>query len=123
MKLRYPSVNDVIDTNKMLVRKFRITKAEKHQLLKPRTQIKFIIDRAKRSKGNIKTKGAILLHDLNRSHIFGSANKRTAWLVASEFIKVNTGKTIIKKKEDYKFMMGVREGRYTIKDIVRWLDE
>ena len=93
MYIKYPMVDDIIDANRQAIRLFRATRAERHGFLLPRNiaeyRIQKIINKAKYSRGTIKHKAAILLKEINRQHIFQSANKRTSFLVATEFLLVN----------------------------------
>ena len=82
MKIIYPGVDDVIKANKKAVELLRATKAEKHELLASKKAIESILEKVKASKGDIKSKAALLLEEINRNHIFGSANKRTSFIVA-----------------------------------------
>ncbi|MBI2173515.1 MAG: type II toxin-antitoxin system death-on-curing family toxin [Candidatus Aenigmarchaeota archaeon] len=123
MEIIYPSVEDVINANKKAVELLRATKAEKHEVLAPRYKIEEAIERAKSSGDNLKKKAAILLMEINRKHFFASANKRTSFIVAADFLLANEGRIPLKKKENVKFLIEIREGKRTLEEIVRWLDE
>ncbi len=123
MEIKYPSIEDIISANKKAVELLRVTKAEKHELLAQEKDVQKVIDRVKSSEGNLKEKAAILLMEINRKHFFGSANKRTSFIVAADFLLANEGKIPLKRKEDVEFLMDIRAGRKDLEDIVRWLDE
>ena len=66
--------------------------------------------------------GARLLKAINHGHFFGSANKRTSYVVAACFIEANGG--IVPKRdkeEEAKFLLEVRHDSVSIYDIIRWL--
>lgn len=125
MKYKYPSVNEIIYANKRALELSKGTKAERHKLRVSRQEVQKSIDRARKTRGNVSTKAAVLLSDINRRHHFDSANKRTSTIVASKFMSDNSGKFKLKKrtKKNVRFLKDVREGRKNIKQISRWLDE
>lgn len=123
MKTKYPSVDNVADANKKAIELLRATKAERHQLLAPKSRIQECIEKAKKTKGSIKKKAAVLLQEINRKHFFASANKRTSFIVAADFLLANEGRIPLKRKEDVKFLIEIREGRRTLEEIERWLSE
>ncbi len=123
MEIEYPSVDDIIKANKRAIELLRATKAEKHKLLAPRKKIEEILDAVKKDHGTIKKKAAILLTELNRQHFFASANKRTSFIVASDFLLTNEGQIPLKRKEDVKFLIEVRQGSRTLEEVIRWLNE
>jgi death-on-curing family protein len=123
MEIIYPSVDNIIEANKKAVELLRVTKAEKHELIKSRKAIELILEKIRSSKGGIKHKAAILLHEINRNHYFASANKRTSFIVAADFLLANHGKIPLKKKEEARFLIEIREGKRTVEEIERWLNE
>ncbi|MBI2579959.1 MAG: type II toxin-antitoxin system death-on-curing family toxin [Candidatus Aenigmarchaeota archaeon] len=122
MKIEYPSVDDIINANKKAVELLRATKAEKHEILAPKYKIEEIIEKAKGCEGSIKKKAAFLLVEINRKHLFASANKRTSFLVSADFLLANEGKIPLKRKEDVKFLIEIREGKRDLEEVIRWLD-
>ena len=123
MSVKYPSAEDIVNANKKAIEFLRATKAERHKLLASNAKIQEIIDKAKNSEGSIKKKAAILLHEINRQHLFASANKRTSFIIAADFLLTNEGIVPLKKKEDVKFLIEIREGRKTVEEIEGWLNE
>lgn len=122
MEIKYPSVDDIIRANKKAIELLRATKAENHKLLVTRNKLEEVIDKTKASEGRVKKKAAILLTELNRRHFFVSANKRTSFIVAADFLLANEGQIPLKRKEDVKFLIEIREGKRTLKEIERWLN-
>jgi hypothetical protein len=47
----------------------------------------------------------------------------TSFIVAADFLLVNQGKIPLKKKEDARFLIDIREGKRTLEEIERWLGE
>ncbi len=119
--IRYPTADDVIEANKIVIKETRSTKAEKYQILLPPEALETALTTFEIKGGNILQRSAHLLYELNRVHCFASANKRTSFVVASAFLLINTCKYPVKRSEDVRFMIDVREGRKSVKDIGKWL--
>lgn len=99
-QIKYPTVEEVIATNKKVLEVHRAKKADKHELLGTKHQIQEIIDRVKNKKGDIYIKSAVLLKELTISHLFASGNRRTAYLVTNDFIYKNIKRDIEKAEEE-----------------------
>lgn len=120
-KLWYPKVEDVVSNNKRVLNIFKATKSERHQV-RGLWGIHPIIKESKKNKGDVYDKASILLRGINKAHAFSSANKRTAYFTANEFICKNEGYLIAKKRDKQRdFCVKVREGRVTDKEIADWL--
>jgi len=119
--IRYPTAADVIEANKLVIKELRATKAEKYQILAPPEVLMTALTIFEMKAGSISKRAAHLLYELNRVHFFMSANKRTSFVVASAFLLINTGKCPVKRPEDVRFMIDVREGRKSVKAIEKWL--
>ena len=113
----YPTINEVIKINKLMVDKFRATKAEKHEVLS-RQQIVNSIKQTKEFPGSIEDKASILVRTMSY-HPFGSANRRTAYYLMNKFLWKNKNYGILKKKKKGKeFMKKIRRGEYSHHDVV-----
>ena len=124
----YPTSNDIISINKQILNKVKITKAEKHELkIGGKRKIENVIQEAIESKGSIEHKASILLRGINQAHSFGSANKRTGYLVARMFLSKNKGKRINKYEKNTNglknFGLKVRAGKVKDKDIEKFLNK
>ena len=108
MELNYPTTDDIIKANKKVIELLRITKAERHHLLVPKDRIESMINTIESSEGNVKKKAAMFLREINRRHFFGSANKRTSFVVAADFLLANEGRIPLKKKDEVKFLIEIR---------------
>ncbi len=117
----YPTVEDIITTNKRILNYKKITKAEGHKLLCSRAILSNIIIEVKKFEGDIKHKAALLLLRINQSHCFASANKRTSLAIAYEFMATNNIVPTVRNESDSIFLLEVREGKHTIEEIARWL--
>lgn len=120
-RLWYPKINDIVNNNKKVIEIHKETKAERHQI-RGTYNLPKVIKEAKRTKCDVDCKAAILLRGINQAHAFGSANKRTAYFTANQFICKNKGYLLAKKREKQKeIAIKVREGRITDKEIAHWL--
>lgn len=116
----YPEEEDLKKANKKAIDLLRITKAEKHEVLS-NIKLNQIVNNVKESRGSPHYKAALLLHDINRQHPFGSANKRTSYMVAQKFLFKNTGHVKLKRKQQASYLLDVRHGKKKPKQIARWL--
>ena len=115
-KIWYPNVSQVISYNKIIIKKFRATKAEKYQLLS-REQIINSLKETKEFPGTIEDKAAILVRKLSY-HPFASANRRTAYFVMNKFLWKNRNYAIVKQKKGGKeFMRKIRKGELSHEQI------
>ncbi len=119
----FPTADDVIRANRRAIEMKRITKAERHELIKPKESIVATMDRIQRSKKDTSTKAAMMLRDINKKHFFGSANKRTSYLVADSYLFKKTGTTKLHKNKEVKFIKDIRKGKKTLGQIKRWLHD
>jgi len=121
MKIWYPKPEDIIENNKRVLKIFQASKGDRHKILGANKLIP-IVKEAKKVKGDIEKKASVLMRGINQSHSFESANKRTAYFTANEFICKNKGYWVAKKREKQRNMcIKIREGRVTDNDIADWL--
>jgi len=67
-------------------------------------------------------KQPILLKGLIQTHPFASGNRRTAFIVAKEFVIINKENFGIKDDPSQsRIMLGIREGFYSDKEIKEWI--
>ena len=81
-----PTAEEVISANEKIIKLGKITKAEKHEMLASKERIEKTIKESCKGK-NVYEDGTRLLKAINQGHFFGSANKRTSYVVASNFIE------------------------------------
>jgi len=112
----YPTVKNIINYNKLMIKMFKATKTEKHEILS-RQQIENAIKETKRFPGSIEDKAAMLVREL-QYHPFGSANRRTAYYAMNKFLWKNKSYMVLKKKKSGKeFMKKIRKGELTHQQI------
>ena len=116
-------VEEVIEANKRVLSIYRAKKGDKHELLGTRFKIQEILDRAKRKKGDIYSKSAVLLQDLTKSHVFASGNRRTAYFVTTSFVHKNTRNLLIKEniKENLEIFKKIRYNQISEEELIKWL--
>ena len=120
-RIKYPTVEEVIATNKRVLEIHRAKKADKHELLGTKHQIQEIIDRVKNKKGGVYIKSAILLKELTISHLFASGNRRTAYLVTNDFIYKNEKKDIEKTEEEVEIFKKIRYRDISDEELAKWI--
>jgi len=121
-RIKYSTIEEVIATNKRVLELHRAKKADKHELLGTKHQIQEIIDRVKSKKGDIYIKSAVLLKELTISHLFASGNRRTAFIVAKEFLLSNQKAFNIEDNPTQaRAMQGIRENYYTNEEVKEWI--
>ncbi|MBM3303757.1 MAG: type II toxin-antitoxin system death-on-curing family toxin [Candidatus Aenigmarchaeota archaeon] len=121
MLMKYPTVEEIIETNRRVLELKKITKAEKHERIGLKENIQKAIDKSSEGK-DVHESAAILLKEINKGHFFGSANKRTSFVAALNFIRSNGGEIPSKTElEQASFLLKVRNEDITIEEIRRWL--
>jgi len=120
-KIKYPTVEEVIATNKRVLEIHRAKKADKHELLGTKHQIQEIIDKAKEKEGDIYIKSVVLLKELTISHLFASGNRRTAYLVTNDFIYKNKKKDIEKTEKEVEIFKKIRYRDISDEELAKWV--
>jgi death-on-curing family protein len=121
MFMKFPTVEEIIETNKKVLELKKITKAEKHERIGLKENIQKAIDASSKGK-DVYECAAILLKELNKGHFFGSANKRTSFVAALNFIRSNGSEIPSKTElEQASFLLKVRNEDIHIDEIKRWL--
>ncbi len=117
----YPKKEDVIENNKRVLEIVKADKSDRHKVL-GEYKIDNVLEEAKKKKGDVFDKASVIVRGLNQGHPFNSANKRTAYFTANEFICKNKGHLILKKRDKQREMcIRIREGRVDDEDIAKWL--
>lgn len=120
-RLWYPNTQDIIKNNQRVLKIYRASRGDGHKILDVKKLIP-VIKETKKTKGDIEDKASVLLRGLNQAHSFESANKRTAYFTANEFICKNKGYLILKKRlQQRDICIKAREGRIKDKEIADWL--
>ncbi len=123
-KIVYPTIEEIITTNKKVLEVHKAKKADKHEVLSYQ-KIANITKKAKSKRGNIYSKAAILFKELTLVHAFASGNRRTAFTVTANFIYKNEKIFLTKKdkKENFEIFKRIRYGQATEEEILKWLKE
>ena len=120
---KFPTLENIIEVNKLALREIKVKKADKPKLLSY-TALKDSIDNCKKMKGDVYDKAACILKNLIQKHPFASGNRRTAFIVAEDFLLSNKATTKLKnEKRHAKALTGIREGYYKDDEIKNWLKE
>ena len=115
-KIWYPTTKRIESINKLMIKKFRATKAERFQV-RSSSQIKQALKETKEFPGVIEDKAAILVRKL-QYHPFASANRRTAYFAMNEFLWKNKKYALAKNKLKGKEFMGkIRRGELSHEQI------
>lgn len=123
MRIKYPSIEEVIEANKRVLSIYRAKKGDKHELLGTKSKIQDVIDKTKRKRGDIYQKSAVLLQELTKSHIFASGNRRTAYFITTSFIHRNAKYILSKEdiKENLEIFKKIRYNQISEEELIKWL--
>ena len=120
-RLWYPKIMDIKENNQRVLGIYQASKADRHKMTGS-YNLPPVLKEVKSNKGDVYEKASILLRGINKAHAFSSANKRTAYFTANEFIARNEGFLIAKKRDNQReISVKVREGRIADKEIANWL--
>lgn len=120
-EIKYPGVEQIVEYNFLVLSLIKAKKADQAKILS-RPRLEYIVDKCKELKGDIYDKAVFLFINLIRLHPFASGNRRTAFIVAKEFLRKNGEKFKIEDSPlQAKIMMGVRESYYTDEEIKGWI--
>ena len=121
MAFKYPTPEEVIEFNKILLKEIKVKKADKPELLSY-TSLVACIDSCERLKGDIHDKATCLLKNLVQKHPFASGNRRTAFAVTERFLTDNNFKSkIINTEVNANTLKGIRYDFYSNEEIKNWL--
>ncbi|MFA6100161.1 MAG: type II toxin-antitoxin system death-on-curing family toxin [Patescibacteria group bacterium] len=68
-------------------------------------------------------KAAVLLEALVNYHVFADGNKRTAFISAAVFLRVNGYNLKVKESQGLQFMLAIANKRKNLPNIEHWLKE
>ena len=119
--VKYPKPEDISRYNKIVLDIARAYKADSHKILSQQN-IDRAVRSAKRARGDVEYKAAVLMKNLNQSHPFASGNKRTAYFSANKMIGMNKkGMRLFKGDKRVDMAKRIRAGRVNNKEIAEWL--
>lgn len=117
----YPSVEDIEKCNVIILGLIQAKKGDRPHVLS-RAKIRDAISACEGAEGDIYAKAAVLVRQLVSGHAFASGNRRTAFIVAKDFVLNNGGSFKIEDTPIYaKIMQKIREGRYGNEEIAEWI--
>ncbi len=116
--VNYPSIVELIETNRRVLKQIRARKADQPQLLSKQA-LQAALEKTKGEKGDIYDKAAVLLIELVRGHPFASGTRRTAYTATMSFLRMNGENPTM--FHDPKVLTGVRERFYTLEEVKNWL--
>ena len=120
-EVKYPTAEQIIEYNVLALTLIKVKKADRPQVLS-HARIELIIKNCKELEGDLYDKAICLLKGIIRLHPFASGNRRTAFIVAKEFLKENGGKFNIEDDPTQaRVMQGIRENYYTDDEIKEWI--
>ena len=117
----YPTQEKIIEYNLLALTLIKVKKADQPKVLNPHA-IKWAIEGTIQLEGDVYDKAVCLLKGLIQRHPFASGNRRTAFIVAKEFLLSN--KAAFRVKDDpahARVMQGIREDYYTHEEIKEWI--
>ena len=121
-QLLYPSAEEIIELNVLVLSVIRVKKGDRHQLLGT-GKLRQVVAECMESEGGIYKKAGILLCGLVRAHAFASGNRRTAFVAAKKFLEMNGNKIgVADSPENARVLQGVRDGYYSEEEIVEWIE-
>lgn len=119
--VHYPKHKDIIEYNKKVLDIVRASKSDAHKVYS-HDKIDKSLQAAKRARGDVEYKAAVLMKNLSQAHPFASGNKRTAYFSANKMIGMNRNYMLAKRREKQLIMTKkIREGRVSAKEIAEWL--
>ncbi len=118
-EIKYPSVDQIIRTNKRILETIKVSPTEKHNVLS-RKDIQTAISKTENYDDDVWGKAAVLLQSLIREHAFSYGNRRTAFATTKAFLEEN-GESVNVDRPDEKVLIGIRIRFYTIEEIKQWL--
>lgn len=62
-------------------------------------------------------------YGIARNHPFADGNKRTAWVIARLFLKLNGVEVAFDKKDAIRMMLGLASGQLAEEEVTRWFRE
>ncbi len=114
----YPTVDELIETNRRALIEIRSKKADSHRVLS-RPLLIAALEKVEAESGDLYDKAAVLLTELVRAHAFASGVRRTAYVATMSFLRTNGQHPSV--IPDPKILTGVREGFYSQDEIKEWL--
>ena len=121
MALIYPTPEQIIEYNFLVLEMIKVKKADEPKLLS-RIKLIEIIDDCKAKRSDVYDKAVILMKGLIQKHPFASGNRRTAFITTKDFVMSNKHRFGIKDDPAHtKVFQGIREHYYEDQEIKEWI--
>ena len=114
----YPTVDELIETNRRALIEIRSKKADSHRVLS-RPLLIAALEKVEAESGDLYGKAAVLLTELVRAHAFASGVRRIAYVATMSFLRTNGQHPSV--IPDPTILTGVREDFYAQDEIKEWL--
>jgi len=119
--IKYPTSEKVIEYNLLALTLIKVKKADQPKVLSNHAIVS-AIEECRQAEGNIYDKAVHLLKGIIQKHPFASGNRRTAFIVAKEFLLSNNAAFRVKDDPAHaRVMQGIREDYYTHEEIKEWI--
>ena len=120
-KIKYPTTDELVEINKLVLIEIKVKKADKPELLSY-SALKNCIENCENTEGDVYAKASILLKSLVLKHPFASGNRRTALVATKKFLLDNNVESKLKNdEEEAKVLKKIRYGEYKDEEIKEWL--
>jgi len=117
----YPTAEKIIEYNFLALKLIKVKKADSPKVLSYHS-IANVIEGCKSLDGDIYDKAVHLMKGIIQKHPFASGNRRTAFIVAKEFLLDNRAHFKIMDDPSYaRVMQGIRENFYTNEELKEWI--
>lgn len=119
--VKYPSKEDIIKCNKVMLERIKVNKADTPKLLSLE-KLDDALEYCENATGDLYDKAVYLLKKIIRNHPFASGNRRTAFAITGMFLKDNGLRLNVDDiDKESGILQGIREGYYSDKEIKNWL--
>jgi death-on-curing family protein len=119
--VEYPTADHIVKFNELTLSRIRKRKADRAEVLS-HSRIEECIETCRTTEGDVYDKTVSLLLCLVQKHPFASGNRRTALVIAKEFVILNGGRFgIPDDPASAKVMQGVRENYYSKEELKEWI--
>ncbi len=119
--ITYPTPEKIIEYNFLALKLIKVKKADSPKVLSYNGIVN-VIEECRKLEGNVYDKAVHLLKGIIQKHPFASGNRRTAFIVAKEFLLDNHAHFKITDDPGHaRVMQGIRENFYTDEEIKEWI--
>jgi prophage maintenance system killer protein len=117
-KLKFPTVEEVIEVNRRVLRDVPVKKGDRHQMLS-RANLERTLEGAREVHGDVYDAATEILVGIIQGHPFASGVRRTAVTTTSVFLEINGADAEVPHAPAV--LTGIREGFYNKAEVKNWL--